>query len=123
MKQQVSVGKSYTFAAAHYIPTLHDGHKCRAVHGHTYRAEVSLSGEMSPTGILIDFAELDLIVNPIIGEIDHTLLNGFRPLDVPTVEVIANYLFHRIEPEIPTTTTLDSVRVWESDSAWGEVSK
>lgn len=74
----VTIGKVYTFDAAHQLPG-HKG-KCRNLHGHTYQVEVSIKGMTNPeTGMLMDYDELDRIMKPIIEAMDHsTLLTGFE---------------------------------------------
>jgi hypothetical protein len=54
------VTRSFTFDAAHVLP-WHPG-RCRNLHGHTYRVEVSIEGPLGPHGIVTDFADLDAVV-------------------------------------------------------------
>ena len=39
---------------AHFLP---GHHKCGALHGHTYRVEVTIEGE-NKTGMIVDFGDL-----------------------------------------------------------------
>lgn len=71
------VSRSFTFDAAHMLDT-HDG-KCKNLHGHTYRLEVCVKGDLikqgPKAGMVIDFADLKSIVNAeIIDRLDHALL-------------------------------------------------
>ena len=43
-----SVIKSFTFEAAHFLPHAPLGHKCRRIHGHSFRCEIEVSGEVDP---------------------------------------------------------------------------
>ena len=36
----VRLHKSFTFEAAHWLPTFPEGHKCRRMHGHSFQVEV-----------------------------------------------------------------------------------
>lgn len=108
----MKIGRLYSFEAAHWIPTVPEGHKCLSVHGHQYRVEVVAEGPIEETGMVIDFADLDGMVNPVIDELDHTTLNHIRALDIPTAEVISNYILHRLPPLVV------SVTVWENDRSW-----
>jgi 6-pyruvoyltetrahydropterin/6-carboxytetrahydropterin synthase len=108
------IGRTYRFESAHHLPLLPEGHRCRNLHGHNYRLEVVVSGKLDPRGFVMDFAELDAEIMPIIKEVDHRLLNEIEGLENPTAEVIANWFFQRIEG-------CASVRVYENDDCWAEV--
>ena len=40
----VRLSKTFHFEAAHDLPTFPDGHKCRRLHGHSFRVEVVVEG-------------------------------------------------------------------------------
>ena len=40
------ISKIFTFEAAHYLPHVPPGHKCGQLHGHSYRLEIILQGEL-----------------------------------------------------------------------------
>lgn len=116
------IGKMYKFESAHYLPN-HEG-KCKNLHGHQWRVEIVLEGnlnldENSPEFMMIiDFKRLNEIVDPIIEEYDHKLLND---LLYPTAENIAIGIAQRINKSITEGKLwLDKVRVWESDDSWAE---
>ena len=91
----------YKFEAAHSLPKVPPGHKCARMHGHSYRVTVTVEGEVDPdTGWLIDFADLDAAVRPVIGELDHRVLNDIGGLDNPTCEHVARWLWQRVQPQL-----------------------
>ena len=52
---RVELSKSFTFEAAHWLPTFPEGHKCRRLHGHSFRVEVRVAGKVNETqGYLVD---------------------------------------------------------------------
>lgn len=114
------VGAIYTFEAAHHLPHVPDGHKCKRVHGHNYKVEVMLS---SPTlderGFVVDFAELDAAMQPLIDKLDHTLLNDTEGLENPTAEIIALWFRDRLQDVLRGFRPL--IRVWETDRYFAEV--
>ena len=58
--------------SAHYLP----GHgKCGRVHGHTYKIEVLVEGEVRENGMVIDFYDLKKGIKETLKEYDHILLN------------------------------------------------
>jgi 6-pyruvoyltetrahydropterin/6-carboxytetrahydropterin synthase len=112
---EARIGRTYHFESAHHLPLLPDGHKCKNVHGHNYRVDVILRGHLDARGFVKDFAEIDAEVAPLIKMLDHHLLNEIAGLENPTAEIIAAWLFQRIEG-------CESVKVFENDSSWAEVS-
>ena len=108
---KVLLFKRYEFSAAHYLP----GHpKCGNMHGHNYVFEV---GVKSRTGepLFIDFAEIDMVVKPIISRLDHRVLNDL--IRYPSVENIAKYLFDEFNSKrLPVVV----VRCWENSESYCE---
>lgn len=63
------ITREYWFSAAHRI----EGHpKCGRLHGHNYKVEIQLTVDrLGGAGMVLDFAELDRVVKPIVDELDH----------------------------------------------------
>jgi len=94
--------KRFGFDAAHYLPNVPQGHKCKNMHGHTYSLVVFIDGPLiEPEGWVMDYADLKAAVNKIITLVDHQLLNDIPGLENPTAEVIAQWFFHMLEPLLP----------------------
>jgi len=67
------ISKKYHFYAGHRNETLKD--KCFNLHGHTYYITMDFDLDYNKdTGITILFSDIDLIVEPIIKQLDHSLL-------------------------------------------------
>ncbi len=101
--RRVEIAKSFRFEAAHLLPNVPEGHKCRRLHGHSFRFEVKLAGEADPhTGWLLDFGDISRVVKPLIeNSLDHRYLNDVPGLENPTSENLAIWLWQRIRPELP----------------------
>lgn len=71
---RVSVTKDdLVFSSAHFI--TYAGHRCEGLHGHNYRARVTVAGALDPTDQLVfDFLELKRIMRRLCSEIDHLVL-------------------------------------------------
>ena len=71
---RVSVSKDdLVFSSAHFI--TYAGHRCEGLHGHNYRARVTVDGAPDPVDRLVfDFLELKRIMRRLCGEIDHLVL-------------------------------------------------
>ncbi len=94
----MDIVKTFTFEAAHLLPNLPDSHKCKRLHGHSFRVEVRVRGDLDPKlNWVMDFDEITGVVRPIIeNELDHRYLNDVSGLENPTSEAIALWLFRRI---------------------------
>lgn len=98
----MKIFKDFTFDSAHFLPNVPDGHKCKNMHGHTYRLTVFFEGELvDDLGWVVDFAEVKNVINPIIKEIDHKVMNDIKGLENPTCERIAIWFWDKIKPEMP----------------------
>jgi len=95
--------KSFTFEAAHFLPNLPDGHKCKRIHGHSFRCEVEVTGEIDPvTGFVMDYADVKAAFKPLFAQLDHRFLNHDVPgLENPSSEVIARWIWERLAPVLP----------------------
>lgn len=94
--------REYRFEAAHRLPRLPDGHKCKRLHGHSFRFELLLVGDVDPvTGFLIDFGDVDVVVAPWLELLDHHYLNEVEGLDNPTSEVLAGWLLAKLAAKLP----------------------
>jgi 6-pyruvoyltetrahydropterin/6-carboxytetrahydropterin synthase len=99
---RVRLVKTFDFEAAHWLPTFPDGHKCRRLHGHSFKVEVVVEGEApEETGVLMDYADIKAAIAPIRDELDHYCLNDIAGLENPTSEVLARWIWRRLEPALP----------------------
>jgi len=105
-----TISKQYTFEAAHQL-VGYEG-KCARLHGHSYVVVVGVTGELihhgSSANMVMDYAELDEIVKPIVEEMDHKFLaQGKEPIVEhltefylvglrTTAENLAQHIFSRI---------------------------
>jgi 6-pyruvoyltetrahydropterin/6-carboxytetrahydropterin synthase len=73
-----------------------------------------LRGSLDARGFVRDFAEIDSVVEPLLRQLDHRLLNDVAGLENPTAEIIAAWFLNRI-PDC------ERVCVYENDDSWAEV--
>jgi 6-pyruvoyltetrahydropterin/6-carboxytetrahydropterin synthase len=93
----------FRFEAAHRLPRVPEGHKCARLHGHSFRVELAVEGQVDPeTGWLIDFAVLHDLWAPIHERLDHRYLNEVPGLENPTSEVLARWIWEALVPALPS---------------------
>jgi 6-pyruvoyltetrahydropterin/6-carboxytetrahydropterin synthase len=146
---KIEITRRLEFDAGHRIPN-HEG-QCRHLHGHRYRLEVTVSGDVISTpgandeGMLIDFGLIKKIANELVVEPwDHSFivyrddknLTEFLSsipkhktviLDkIPTVENLAQHIFNVLSPEISKQyknhLRLTKIRMYETPNCWADIS-
>lgn len=87
---------------ARRLAALPDSHPCSRLHGHSFRVEVTVSGEVDPVlGWVIDFADIEAAWRPIHTALDHRYLNDIPGLANPTSENLAIWLWRQLKPALP----------------------
>lgn len=104
-----TVSKRFSFEAAHSLPHLPEGHKCRNLHGHSYVVEVFCTGPVDERGFVVDYAEISAAMKPLIDRLDHQNLN-----EVFTADVFSNNTFG--ERTMIIHTTAENLAWWFMDS-------
>jgi 6-pyruvoyltetrahydropterin/6-carboxytetrahydropterin synthase len=100
---KVALTREFRFEAAHLLPRAPEGHKCRRLHGHSFRVEVTVEGEVDPsTGWFLDYGVIGGLVDPLQRELDHTYLNEVPGLENPTSELLARWIWERLKPGLPS---------------------
>ncbi|KYP97175.1 6-carboxy-5,6,7,8-tetrahydropterin synthase [Sodalis-like endosymbiont of Proechinophthirus fluctus] len=107
--------KNFTFESAHRLPYVPTGHKCSRLHGHSFLVRLEVTGEVDPhTGWIMDFANLKASFKPILNRLDHYYLNDIPGLENPTSEVLAQWIWQQLKPQLPL---LSAVAVKETCTA------
>lgn len=103
---KVKIAREYSWQMSHRLP-FHQG-LCSNIHGHSYKVRISLIGVPDSNGILIDFYEMDAIIEPIINELEHSFVVDSK--DQKLIEFLKENNFRHIV--INTTTTSENLAVW-----------
>jgi len=108
----MDIFKVFTIEAAHRLPNVPPGHKCARLHGHSFRIELHIAGEVDPhAGWVMDFADIKAAFQPLYDRLDHHYLNDIDGLDNPTSENLARWIWGHLKPALPL---LDEVVVHET---------
>lgn len=101
-----------TFDAATSLPG-HD--RCEALHGHTYRVEVMVTGE-PVGGVVADFRAVKQKLRELLKDYDHQNLS--LKFEYPSCEYISFRLAKDLAAAIPG---FEMLRVWEGEGKWVEM--
>jgi 6-pyruvoyltetrahydropterin/6-carboxytetrahydropterin synthase len=94
--------KQFTFDSAHFLPNVPAGHKCKEIHGHTYRLVVYIEGEVdNHIGWVMDFSVMKDVIEPVLDMVDHKLINNIEGLENPTCEIFAIWFWNKLKPSLP----------------------
>ncbi|WGE89667.1 6-carboxytetrahydropterin synthase QueD [Actinobacillus arthritidis] len=137
------IAKEFSFDMAHMLDG-HDG-KCQNLHGHTYKLQVEVSGNLvsdgAKRGMVMDYSDLKSVVkHEILDPMDHAYiydLNSDRESQVAkllidlnskvygipsrtTAEEMAKYMFEKLE-KVGLPVSL--IRLWETPTSYCEYSR
>lgn len=111
----MEIFKEFTFDSAHFLPNVPDDHKCKRMHGHTYRVRICLQGALDPKlNWVEDFGVVKGVWKPIEKRLDHHMLNDIDGLENPTAEAIAIWIWRQLKKDIPK---LIRVEVYETPTS------
>jgi 6-pyruvoyltetrahydropterin/6-carboxytetrahydropterin synthase len=117
-RNPMKITQAFTFEAAHWLPHVPESHRCRRMHGHSYRVELRLEGAVDPhTGFVADFFDVEAAFGPVLARLDHYCLNEVEGLANPTAENIAIWIWDRAKPLMPQ---LAAVTVYETPQSWAD---
>lgn len=96
------VFREYRFEAAHRLTCLPEDHKCARLHGHSFVVQLHVRGPLDAAkGWLVDYYDMDQAWAPCHEQLDHRYLNEIDGLENPTSEMIARWIWDRVQPSLP----------------------
>lgn len=117
------LSKQFRFDAAHTLERSIDTESSRRIHGHSYRAEVTVRGRPDPeTGMIVDLGLLEQSMGAARDALDHRFLDEINDLGPATMENISRWIWDHLQPAVGN---LHKVCVYrdssgEACSYWGE---
>ena len=116
----ISITKTFEFAAAHFLP--HHKGLCKNLHGHSYKLEITVTGETQKTwpeqGMIMDFSNLKAIVKKTLSRFDHSNLNEYS--ENPTAENVIEDIAIRLDFALCNIGDVEliKVRLWETSTSY-----
>lgn len=108
MNYQIS--QKFYFDAAHTLRREVEADSSLRIHGHTYKAEVALSGQPDPlTGMVLDLGLVRQAIEQLRLQLDHHMLDDVAGLGPATLENLCAFIWRALAPSLPG---LAMVRVW-----------
>ena len=108
------VSQRFYFEAAHTLDRQIDAASSKRFHGHTYQAEVTVSGPRNATsGMVLDLGLLRREIQHIRDALDHSLLDDVSGLGPPTLESLCAFIARGLQALNPPVV---NVKVWREAS-------
>lgn len=108
------ISKQFRFEAAHTLQRSVETESSRRIHGHSYRAEVTLRGTPDPaSGMIMDLTLLRQALEAARDGLDHRLLDDVPELGPATMENLACWIWTKVAP---SCTGLAKVSVFRDSS-------
>ena len=112
-----------SFAAGHQLRL--GGGTVEPLHGHNWKVAVTVRAErLDAIGCVMDFHELERLIDAVVGPLHNRHLNALPPFDAelnPSAENVAVYVARSVAPGLPAGVRLAKVRVWETAGNSAEV--
>ena len=132
----MKIAKEFRWEMGHRLPE-HFG-LCKNIHGHSYKMIVEFEGELDKNQMVIDYYDVEKIINPVIEKLDHSFMVNKDDKIVleflekmnskkvivefnSTAENICSYLLSEIKKcSLPTNISSVKVRVYETQFDYAE---
>ena len=93
--------KDFYFEASHSLPNAPLGHPCKRNHGHSFKIEISIEGEIKDKlGWIYDHGIIREKTQALIQLLDHTYLNEIEGLENPTIENLALWFWKKLDSQL-----------------------
>lgn len=132
----MKIAKEFRWEMGHRLPE-HFG-LCKNIHGHSYKMIAEFEGELNKDQMVIDYYDVEKIINPVIEKLDHafmvnkndkTVLEFLEKINSKkvvvdfnsTAENICAHLLSEIKKcSMPSNVSSVKVRVYETQFDYAE---
>lgn len=93
------LSKTFRFEAAHTLERHIETEASRRIHGHSYRAVVTLRGRPDPvSGMIMDLSAFEAALETARNGLDHRFLDEVEGLGPATMENLAAWIWKTVAP-------------------------
>jgi 6-pyruvoyltetrahydropterin/6-carboxytetrahydropterin synthase len=111
------LSKQFRFDAAHTLERAIEIDSSRRIHGHSYRAEVTIRGEPDKTsGMLMDLGLFARALEGTREALDHRFLDEIADLGPATMENLCAWIWRRLAPAVPALARVTVYRDSSGDT-------
>lgn len=101
------LSQRFYFEAAHTLRRAIETEGSLRIHGHTYEAEITVSGYADPkTGMLVDLGDLRQQVARVKEMLDHRFLDEIEHLGPATLENLCGFIRKQLKPTLPQLSSV-----------------
>lgn len=101
------LSQRFYFEAAHTLQRSYETEGSLRIHGHTYEAEVTVSGSSDPvTGMIVDLALLRREIERVRLMLDHRFLDEVKDLGPATLENLTVFIRDQMKITFPNLTSV-----------------
>jgi 6-pyruvoyltetrahydropterin/6-carboxytetrahydropterin synthase len=101
------LSQRFYFEAAHTLHRSYEGEGSLRIHGHTYEAEVTVSGPQDPkTGMIVDLAQLLNEIERVRKMLDHRFLDDVVGLGPATLENLTVFIRNKMSTTFPNLSSV-----------------
>ena len=101
------LSQRFYFEAAHTLSRTIDAYGSRQIHGHTYEAEITLTGKPDLTsGMVLDLAYLRLEIERVRALLDHQFLDDIAELGPATLENLCLFIKRQLIGAVPNLSSV-----------------
>lgn len=106
-KDVFDLSQRFFFEAAHTLHRSYETEGSLRIHGHTYEAEVTVSGMPDPkSGMIVDLALLRREIDRVRAMLDHRFLDEVEGLGPATLENLAVFIRNEMLPTFPNLSAI-----------------
>lgn len=96
------LSKGFRFEAAHTLERTVAAEPSRRIHGHSFRAEVTVRGTPDPrTGMVVDLGLFERALEDARDGLDHRFLDDVEDLGPATLENLSVWVWRKVAPVCP----------------------
>jgi len=106
----MKLSREFTFDAAHSLGHYPAGHANTRVHGHSFRARVTVEGLPDDHGQIVDLENMGAALKDMQARLDHQMLNEIEGLHQPTLENLCLWIWENLRQPLPQICAVEVFR-------------